>query len=109
MPVRFLFILIQFFKIVFGQKKSFGCHRKFCFVFFVSSHVVSFGLLQYLFTYILIILFLESPKDILINSMLMALTGFFIGGPANLISAAISADLGCFFFFDLGPLGFHCT
>ncbi|XP_067024606.1 sugar phosphate exchanger 3-like [Acropora muricata] len=29
-----------------------------------------------------------------INATLMGVTGFFIGGPANLISAAISADLG---------------
>uniref|UniRef100_A0A0N5AUP0 Sugar phosphate exchanger 3 n=1 Tax=Syphacia muris TaxID=451379 RepID=A0A0N5AUP0_9BILA len=36
----------------------------------------------------------KSPKDILINSLLMTVTGFFIGGPANLVSAAISADLG---------------
>lgn len=36
----------------------------------------------------------NSPKDIFINSLLMALTGFFIGGPANLISSTISADLG---------------
>ncbi|VDD96537.1 unnamed protein product [Enterobius vermicularis] len=36
----------------------------------------------------------KSPKDIVINSLLMAVTGFFIGGPANLVSAAISADLG---------------
>lgn len=36
----------------------------------------------------------RSPKDIVINSVLMTITGFFIGGPANLVSAAISADLG---------------
>ncbi|VDN93539.1 unnamed protein product [Brugia pahangi] len=38
--------------------------------------------------------FLDSPDNILMNSFLMALTGFFIGGPANLISSAVSADLG---------------
>ncbi|KAL3983089.1 Major Facilitator Superfamily protein [Acanthocheilonema viteae] len=36
----------------------------------------------------------NSPDNVLINSFLMALTGFFIGGPANLISSAVSADLG---------------
>ncbi|EFO17016.1 hypothetical protein LOAG_11487 [Loa loa] len=35
----------------------------------------------------------NSPGNVLINSFLMALTGFFIGGPANLISSAVSADL----------------
>ncbi|XP_064632932.1 sugar phosphate exchanger 3-like [Lineus longissimus] len=35
-----------------------------------------------------------SPADKTINSVLMAVTGFFIGGPANLISSAISADIG---------------
>uniref|UniRef100_A0A0R3S6J2 Sugar phosphate exchanger 3 n=1 Tax=Elaeophora elaphi TaxID=1147741 RepID=A0A0R3S6J2_9BILA len=36
----------------------------------------------------------NSPGNVLINSFLMTLTGFFIGGPANLISSAVSADLG---------------
>lgn len=36
----------------------------------------------------------HSPKDLFINAVLMGVAGFFIGGPANLISAAISADLG---------------
>lgn len=35
-----------------------------------------------------------SPKNQLINSVLLATTGFFIGGPSNMISSAISADLG---------------
>ncbi|CAI5786236.1 sugar phosphate exchanger 3 [Podarcis lilfordi] len=36
----------------------------------------------------------RSPNDKLINAVLMAITGFFIGGPSNMISSAISADLG---------------
>ncbi|KAM3725223.1 Sugar phosphate exchanger [Dirofilaria immitis] len=36
----------------------------------------------------------NSPGNVLINSSLMALMGFFVGGPANLISSAVSADLG---------------
>ncbi|XP_013392558.1 sugar phosphate exchanger 3 [Lingula anatina] len=36
----------------------------------------------------------KSPKDLYWNGFLMGVTGFFIGGPANLISSAISADLG---------------
>ncbi|KAI1888479.1 hypothetical protein AGOR_G00185570 [Albula goreensis] len=36
----------------------------------------------------------HSPNDQLINSVLLAVTGFFIGGPSNMISSAISADLG---------------
>eukprot|EP00058_Branchiostoma_floridae_P008987 XP_002594475.1 hypothetical protein BRAFLDRAFT_59797 [Branchiostoma floridae] len=35
-----------------------------------------------------------SPNNKTINAVLMAVAGFFIGGPANLISSAISADLG---------------
>lgn len=35
-----------------------------------------------------------SPNDQLINAVLLATTGFFIGGPSNMISSAISADLG---------------
>lgn len=35
-----------------------------------------------------------SPSDKIINAFLMSLAGFFIGGAANLISTAISADLG---------------
>lgn len=35
-----------------------------------------------------------SPADEVTNALLMSLTGFFIGGVANLISTAISADLG---------------
>ncbi|KAK2188714.1 hypothetical protein NP493_124g03015 [Ridgeia piscesae] len=35
-----------------------------------------------------------SPNDRLVNALLMSVVGFFIGGPASLISAAISADLG---------------
>ncbi|XP_054582251.1 sugar phosphate exchanger 3 isoform X3 [Eptesicus fuscus] len=35
-----------------------------------------------------------SPNDKSINALLMAVTGFFIGGPSNMISSAISADLG---------------
>ncbi|KAB1276702.1 Sugar phosphate exchanger 3 [Camelus dromedarius] len=36
----------------------------------------------------------RSPDDKSINALLMAVTGFFIGGPSNMISSAISADLG---------------
>ncbi|CAG9540681.1 unnamed protein product [Cercopithifilaria johnstoni] len=36
----------------------------------------------------------NSPSNFLINSFLMALTGFFVGGPSNLISSAVSADIG---------------
>uniref|UniRef100_A0A4W6FKG9 Sugar phosphate exchanger 3 n=2 Tax=Lates calcarifer TaxID=8187 RepID=A0A4W6FKG9_LATCA len=36
----------------------------------------------------------HSPNDQLINAVLLAVTGFFIGGPSNMISSAISADLG---------------
>ncbi|VDK87309.1 unnamed protein product [Litomosoides sigmodontis] len=36
----------------------------------------------------------NSPGSVSVNSFMMALTGFFIGGPANLISSAVSADLG---------------
>uniref|UniRef100_A0A3Q3IUZ9 Sugar phosphate exchanger 3 n=1 Tax=Monopterus albus TaxID=43700 RepID=A0A3Q3IUZ9_MONAL len=36
----------------------------------------------------------RSPNNQLINAVLMATTGFFIGGPSNMISSAISADLG---------------
>lgn len=35
-----------------------------------------------------------SPPSRLINGMLLTLTGFFIGGPANMISSSVSADLG---------------
>ncbi|KAF6718547.1 Sugar phosphate exchanger 3 [Oryzias melastigma] len=36
----------------------------------------------------------RSPNDQLINAVILAATGFFIGGPSNMISSAISADLG---------------
>ncbi|XP_056131603.1 sugar phosphate exchanger 3 [Lampris incognitus] len=36
----------------------------------------------------------HSPNDQVVNSVLLATTGFFIGGPSNMISSAISADLG---------------
>ncbi|XP_060052671.1 sugar phosphate exchanger 3 isoform X2 [Erinaceus europaeus] len=36
----------------------------------------------------------HSPNDKSINVLLMTITGFFIGGPSNMISSAISADLG---------------
>lgn len=36
----------------------------------------------------------RSPNDTSINALLMTVTGFFIGGPSNMISSAISADLG---------------
>lgn len=36
----------------------------------------------------------DSPNDQVINAVLLATTGFFIGGPSNIISSAISADLG---------------
>uniref|UniRef100_A0A8C7ZRU3 Sugar phosphate exchanger 3 n=1 Tax=Oryzias sinensis TaxID=183150 RepID=A0A8C7ZRU3_9TELE len=35
-----------------------------------------------------------SPNNQLINAVILAVTGFFIGGPSNMISSAISADLG---------------
>lgn len=36
----------------------------------------------------------HSPNDQVVNAVLLATTGFFIGGPSNMISSAISADLG---------------
>lgn len=36
----------------------------------------------------------HSPNDQVINAVLLATTGFFTGGPSNMISSAISADLG---------------
>ncbi|XP_029317491.1 sugar phosphate exchanger 3 isoform X2 [Cottoperca gobio] len=36
----------------------------------------------------------RSPNDQVINAALLTTTGFFIGGPSNMISSAISADLG---------------
>ncbi|XP_025054704.1 sugar phosphate exchanger 3 isoform X3 [Alligator sinensis] len=36
----------------------------------------------------------RSPDSKPINAVIMAVTGFFIGGPSNMISSAISADLG---------------
>ncbi|KAL7982302.1 hypothetical protein Chor_009900 [Crotalus horridus] len=36
----------------------------------------------------------RSPNNKPINAVIMAITGFFIGGPSNMISSAISADLG---------------
>ncbi|XP_056281107.1 sugar phosphate exchanger 3 isoform X1 [Pseudoliparis swirei] len=36
----------------------------------------------------------KSPNDQVINGALLAATGFCIGGPSNMISSAISADLG---------------
>ncbi|KAM6895871.1 sugar phosphate exchanger 3 [Xenentodon cancila] len=36
----------------------------------------------------------RSPNDKVINAVILAATGFFIGGPSNMISSAISADLG---------------
>ncbi|XP_033048356.1 sugar phosphate exchanger 3 isoform X4 [Trachypithecus francoisi] len=36
----------------------------------------------------------RSPNDKAINALLMTVTGFFVGGPSNMISSAISADLG---------------
>lgn len=36
----------------------------------------------------------QSPNDQVINAVLLATTGFFIGGPSNMIGSAISADLG---------------
>ena len=47
-----------------------------------------------------------SPDSKTINAVLLAVVGFFIGGPANLISSAISADLGKYIMmFDSV---FHC-
>ncbi|KAM4615441.1 sugar phosphate exchanger 3 [Polymixia lowei] len=36
----------------------------------------------------------HSPNEQVANAALLATTGFFIGGPSNMISSAISADLG---------------
>ncbi|KRY84084.1 Sugar phosphate exchanger 3 [Trichinella pseudospiralis] len=36
----------------------------------------------------------KSPNDMVINALLMGVAGFFCSGPGNLISAAVSADLG---------------
>ncbi|CAJ0580606.1 unnamed protein product, partial [Mesorhabditis spiculigera] len=36
----------------------------------------------------------RSPANYCINGALLTITGFFVGGPANMISGAISADLG---------------
>ncbi|KAJ0057392.1 hypothetical protein NL108_006087, partial [Boleophthalmus pectinirostris] len=38
--------------------------------------------------------FSHSPNNQVINAVLLATTGFFTGGPSNMISSAISADLG---------------
>ncbi|CAG5121874.1 unnamed protein product [Candidula unifasciata] len=42
-----------------------------------------------------LLIYSNSPNSFSINSALMFLVGFFIGGAANLISSAVSADLGC--------------
>ncbi|KAH9503589.1 hypothetical protein Btru_066915 [Bulinus truncatus] len=42
-----------------------------------------------------LLLYSYSPNDRTINVVLMSLIGCLIGGAANLISAAVSADLGC--------------
>ncbi|CAC5372292.1 SLC37A3 [Mytilus coruscus] len=39
-------------------------------------------------------IFSHSPNNKTINAVLMTVAGFFVGGVANLISAAVSADLG---------------
>uniref|UniRef100_A0A0K0DFR0 Sugar phosphate exchanger 3 n=1 Tax=Angiostrongylus cantonensis TaxID=6313 RepID=A0A0K0DFR0_ANGCA len=36
----------------------------------------------------------ESPASYVINGILLVIIGFFIGGPANMISSSVSADLG---------------
>lgn len=38
----------------------------------------------------------DLSSTLTMNGLLMAVVGFFIGGVANLVSAAISADLGKF-------------
>ncbi|KHJ75235.1 transporter, major facilitator family protein, partial [Oesophagostomum dentatum] len=35
-----------------------------------------------------------SPSSMVINAILLTVAGFFIGGPANMISSSVSADLG---------------
>ncbi|EYB88669.1 hypothetical protein Y032_0243g3489 [Ancylostoma ceylanicum] len=35
-----------------------------------------------------------SPASMAINALLLTIAGFFIGGPANMISSSVSADLG---------------
>nr|KAI8729687.1 sugar phosphate exchanger 3 isoform X2 [Biomphalaria glabrata] len=42
-----------------------------------------------------LLLYSYSPNDRTINVVIMSLIGFLIGGAANLISSAVSADLGC--------------
>ncbi|BFZ10746.1 hypothetical protein BsWGS_13785 [Bradybaena similaris] len=42
-----------------------------------------------------LLMYSNSPDSFVANTALMFLVGFFIGGAANLISAAVSADLGC--------------
>ncbi|XP_074644505.1 sugar phosphate exchanger 3-like isoform X2 [Tubulanus polymorphus] len=41
-----------------------------------------------------IVVYSKAPADKVVNSIIMGVTGFFLGGPANLISSAISADMG---------------
>jgi OPA family glycerol-3-phosphate transporter-like MFS transporter 3 len=43
-----------------------------------------------------LLFFTDSPNNKTVNAILMTVAGFFVGGVANLISAAISADLGKF-------------
>lgn len=46
----------------------------------------------------------DLSSTLTMNGLLMAVVGFFIGGVANLVSAAISADLGKF-----GPIDFNLS
>lgn len=47
-----------------------------------------------IFTKIITIIVAASPDNHMINGILMAITGFFINGTANIISSAVAADLG---------------
>ncbi len=43
-----------------------------------------------------IISFLVSPPVYFVNGLILSLVGFFVAGPANMISSVVSADLGMF-------------
>ena len=61
---------------------------------YITSTTASLGSIYYHIMHALFYLISDSPDSKMWNSILMAIVGFFIGGPANLISSAISADLG---------------
>ncbi|KRZ54254.1 Sugar phosphate exchanger 3 [Trichinella nativa] len=49
---------------------------------------------QLVFATVALFAYTKSPNDMIINALLMGVAGFFCSGPGNLISAAVSADLG---------------